>query len=139
MEFNFYGLHRETPFLLRFRHHPRYSGSPVETSHIHPHSRHYHFSGTSTPFRDSRLFKARSSVSCYVRPRLRICLSLLLLSRNRPRHETSLYQRIPSGSKQSSGTDQPDIGTVSLRILQLPIEQLVRTITPGRICLQQCP
>jgi len=38
IEFNFYGLHRETPFLLWFQHHPSYSGSTVKTSHIHPHS-----------------------------------------------------------------------------------------------------
>ena len=96
---------RKTPFLLQFRHYLRYSGSPVETSHIHPHSRHHHFSRTSTPFHDSRLFKAQSSVSCYVRPWLRICLSFLPLSRYCPRHETLLYQRIPSGGKWSSGTD----------------------------------
>ena len=130
---------RKTPFLLQFRHYLRYSGSPVETSHIHPHSRHHHFSRTSMPFRYSCLFKTWSSVLCYIRPWLRICLLLLLLSRYRPRYETSLYQWIPSGGKQSSGMNQSDIGTVSLRILQLLTEQLVQTVTPGGICLQSCP
>ena len=139
MEFNFYGLHRETPFLLWFWHHPSYSGSSVETGHIHPHSRHYHFNRTSMPFCDSCLFKARGSVSCYIRLRLRICLSFLLLSRYCLRHETSLHQQIPSGGKQSSRTNQSDIRIVSPHILQLPTGQLVWTVTSGGICLQQCP
>jgi len=113
MEFNFYGLHWKTPFLLWFRHYPSYSRSTVETSHIHSYSRHHHFSGTSMPFCYSHLFKARNSISYYVRPRLRICLSLLPLPRYRPRYETSLYQWISSRGKRSSGTDQPDVGTVS--------------------------
>jgi len=35
IEFNFYGLHRETSFLLWFQHYPSYSGLTVKTSHIH--------------------------------------------------------------------------------------------------------
>jgi len=46
---------------------------------------------------------------------------------------TSRYHR----GKRSSRTDQPDVEIVPSYILQLPIEQLVRTITPSRICLQQ--
>jgi len=120
MEFNFYGLHRETPFLLQFWYYPSHSGSTVKTSNIHPYPRHHHFSGTSTPIRYTCLFKARSPILCYVQLRLWICLSLLPLPRYRAGYEASLYQWIPSGGKRSSGTDQPDVGTVSPLILQLP-------------------
>ena len=135
MEFNFYGLHRETPFLLWFRHYPSNSELPVETSHIHSHSRHYHFSRTSMPFCYLCLFKTWSSISYYIWPWLWVCLSLLLLPRYCSRYETSLYQWIPPGGKWPSRIDQPDVGTVSPHILQLPTEQLVRTVTPGWICL----
>ena len=137
MEFNFYGFHQKTPFLLRFRHYPSYSGLSVKISHIHPHLWYHHFSGTSTPFCYPCLFKMQSSVSCYVRPQLQVCLLLFPLSRYCPRHETSLYQWIPSGGKRSSRTDQPDVGTVFLHILQLPTRQLVWTVTSSKICLQQ--
>jgi len=137
MEFNFYGLHWETPFLLWFWHYPSYSGSTVETSNIHPYPRHHHFSGTSMPVRHPCLFKAWSPISCYVRLRFWICLSLLPLPRYHAGYEASLYQWIPSGDKRSSRIDQPDVGTVSPLILQLPTGQLVGIITSGWICIQQ--
>jgi len=105
MKFNFYGFHRETPFLLQFWHYPSNSGSPVKTSHIHSYSRYYHFSGISTPFCHPCLFKTQSSILCYVWPWLQVYLLLLLLLRYRHRYETSFYQWIPSGGKWSSRMD----------------------------------
>ena len=120
MKFNFYGLHWETFFLLQFWHHPNYSGLSVETSHIHSHSWHHHFSGTSMPFCYPCLFKTQSSISCYVQLWLWVYLSLLLLPRYCSRYEASLYQWILSGGKQSSKMNQPDVGTVFPCVLQLP-------------------
>jgi len=131
MEFNFYGLHRETPFLLWVRHYPSHSRSTVETSNIHPYPWHHHFSRTSTPVHHPCLFKARSPISCYVWPRLWIRLSLLPLPRYCAGYEASLYQWIPSGSKWSSGTDQPDVGTVSPLILQLPLAEFAYNNAPS--------
>jgi len=48
-------------------------------------------------------------------------------------HFTSEYYLEANG--QAEQTNQ----TLSPHILQLPTEQLVQTVTPGRICLQQCP
>ena len=98
----------------------------------------HHFNGTSTSFCYSCLLKAWSSISCYVQSWLWICLSFLLLPRYSPRYEASRYQWIPSGGKRSSGTNQSDVGTVSPHILQLPTGQLVGTIAPSWICIQQC-
>src|ERR1700691_2026561 len=138
MELDLHGLHLTTTPFTWFYHYPGSRRSTIKASNLYSDSRHNHVDATHSIIRTPCLFQARCSITRDLRPRNGVRLALLQISRKSSRHEASFHFRISPRRRWTDRTHQPDIGTISPRILQLSTGQLVRTPCACGVHIQQC-
>ena len=68
----------------------------LETGNLYSDLRYNHFYATSPIICTPHVFQARSSITCHLRPRNRVRLTFLQVSRKSSQYEASLHLRLPS-------------------------------------------